>query len=95
MAALTNVPFSLFFKSALLLIEAQHVIWLRMIRLSAGGRGAERELTRMYVEKLHASVDTAVMASTALALGKPVAAVAESAISGYRKRVRKNRRRLA
>jgi len=89
------LPLSLALKSALLFAEAQQVIWLRMIRLAAGGAPAERELRRMLFEKLQASADLAMTFAAAMAVGKPMSTGADRAVRSLRARVKKNRRRLA
>lgn len=88
-------PISLAFKAAMLFVEAQQVIALRMLRLAAGGPKAERELNRMILEKTDAAAKAATTAIAATATGRPPSVVADRTISDYRRRVRKNRRRLA
>ena len=70
----------------LLAAESQHVMWLRYMRLAAGGPTASVEAQRMLSEKL--------------ALAQPVAAgilmgdSPEKVVKRYRRAVRANRRRL-
>jgi ABC-type iron transport system FetAB permease component len=67
-------------------IEVQQVIWLRTMKLMAGGAMAEREAVRMVAEKIEAAQET----GRRLALG----ASPKRAVRHYRSRVRANRRRL-
>jgi hypothetical protein len=67
--------------------EAQQVIWLRTMKIAMGGKAGQREAVRMVSEKLVA----AQHAGANLAMGKSV----NSVVSGYRKKVRANRRRLS
>ena len=67
-------------------IEAQQVIWLRAMKIAAGGKAGDREARQMISEKLTAAAE----AGLSLAAGKGV----DSVISGYRRQVRANRRRL-
>lgn len=73
---------SLWFQS----LEVQQVIWLRTLKLAAGGAAAEREALEMVAEKVAAAQHTAFR----LALG----ASPHEAVAHYRHRVRANRRRL-
>jgi hypothetical protein len=70
----------------LLTVESQHVIWLRILKLAAGGASASAEAHRMVTEK----VTAAAQIGTGLALGGSPAKV----IGRYRRKVRANRRRL-
>ncbi|MGO4839583.1 hypothetical protein AB4144_45790 [Rhizobiaceae sp. 2RAB30] len=67
--------------------EAQQVIWLRTLRLAAGGKLGKREARRMAVEKVVAGAQAAESVATG--------AKAESVVRGYRKKVRANWRRLS
>ena len=67
-------------------IEAQQVICLRMLKLMIGGPTAQREAARMVAEKLDAATESGVK----FALG----ATPRKVMSGYRRKVRANRRRL-
>jgi hypothetical protein len=71
----------------MLAAESQRVIWLRMMKLSAGGPPAARETEKMVSEKVMAA---AVAGGRAMTGGTPTAIV-----KGYRKKVRANRRRLS
>lgn len=79
--------FKLWLDTFLLGLEAQQVIWLRTMKLAAGGKAAEHEARRMVTEKVAAAAD----AGLKIAAG----AGAKRVISGYRGKVRANRRRLS
>jgi len=79
--------FGFWLNMTMLGIEAQQVLFLRAMRLSMGGRAAEKEASRMMSEKLIAAGQAAV----ALSRG----ASANSVVSSYRRKVRANARRLA
>ena len=72
---------------ALLGMEAQRVIGLRLMRIAAGGRGARFESGRMITEKIAAAQEAA---ATLMAGGSP-----EKVVRRYRTHVRKNRTRLS
>ncbi len=72
---------------ALLSIEAQQVIGMRLMRIAAGGRGARFENERMVTEKIAAAQDAAMSLMTG---GSP-----EKVVRRYRTHVRKNRTRLS
>jgi hypothetical protein len=74
------------FESALLGIEAQRVIFLRMLAMAAGGSRAHTEAQRMISEKWFALIKSGSM----LSMGRsPI-----SLIRHYRSSVRANERRL-
>lgn len=75
------------FDAALLGVEAQRVIGLRLMKLSAGGPAAQAEALRMVSEKTAALAE----AGTTLARGGSAGTV----IRRYRSYVRSNRRRLS
>ncbi|HEY1612606.1 MAG TPA: hypothetical protein VGF97_02795 [Rhizomicrobium sp.] len=68
-------------------LEAQRVIWLRMIKLASGGSAAQIEAERMVSEKIVAAID----ANRRLAAGQSPTAI----IRKYRRQVRANARRLS
>jgi hypothetical protein len=68
-------------------IEAQQVVWLRAMKIAAGGKAGEREQRLMVSEKLAAAGE----AGLDLATGKSVGSV----VKGYRRKVKANRRRLS
>ena len=71
---------------AMLAAESQEVIWLRLMRLGAGGSNAADEAILMVSEKLVA----ASYATERLMRGD----APESVVSDYRQKVRANARRL-
>jgi hypothetical protein len=71
----------------MLAAESQQVIWLRTMRLAAGGAKAKSEARRMVHEKVLA----AGREGGRMALG----ASADSVVKRYRKKVRANARRLS
>lgn len=75
------------FDMAMLGFEAQQVFWLRTMKLAKGGKRGEREARRMMTEKITAAAE----AGQSLALG----ASPRSVVSGYRRKVRANARRLS
>lgn len=78
--------FQTWMQMVLLAAESQQVIGLRMMRLSRGGRIADREARRMVEEKIAASL----AASAKLMIGGS----SDSVIADYRKLVRANNKRL-
>lgn len=79
--------FQLTVQASLLTLEAQQVTGLRMIKLSAGGGAASREARKMVDEKILAFGEAGLKAARGAA---PL-----TLISGYRRKVRANRRRLS
>ena len=75
--------------------EAQNVIFLRMMRLSAGGARGQSEARRMVSEKIAAGVEAQAAAVSGIIAGRKEAVVAGQVIRGLQKRVRANRRRLS
>jgi hypothetical protein len=71
----------------MLAAESQQVMWLRAMRLAAGGAKAQNEASRMVSEK----VWIAGQESGRLFLG----ASSESVVRRYRRRVKANARRLS
>jgi len=71
----------------MLAAEAQQVVWLRCMRLAAGGSTASMEAQRMVSEKLVLAGPAAV----GILMGDPPAKV----VQRYRRAVRANRRRLS
>jgi hypothetical protein len=90
-----NAWFALSSQAALLALEAQHVIALRLMRLVAGGALAESEAGRMITEKVEAFGEAQAAAAVASMKGRDSDRVAKKALGVYRKRVRRNRRRLS
>ncbi|WP_336812414.1 hypothetical protein [Bosea sp. MMO-172] len=77
----------LLFEMSMLAFEAQQAIWLRSMKLAAGGTAADREARLMVSEKVSAGQSAIYKAATGSA---PV-----SIVRGYRRKVRANVRRLA
>jgi hypothetical protein len=71
---------------ALLAVESQHVMALRLLRLSTGGARANSEAQRMVTEKATAAVEAAATMMTGGDL--------DTVVKDYRRRVRRNARRL-
>lgn len=73
--------------ATMLTLEAQQVIGMRMMKLSAGGAAAQVEAERMVSEKVAAAGEAMML----LASGGSSAGV----LAGYRRKVRANARRLS
>jgi len=71
----------------MLAAESQQVIWLRLLRLAAGGQTASTEAQRMISEKVALA---GPVAANILMGGSP-----DRAVKRYRVAVRANRRRLS
>jgi hypothetical protein len=74
--------------------EAQGVIALRMMRLAAPGARSQSEARRMVTEKVAALAEAQTAAAAAAVRGGGSAQAAKKVLGVYRKRVRRNRRRL-
>ena len=72
---------------AILAVEANHVVGVRMMKLMRGGRGARREAKLMISEK----IDAAAKAGASLMAG----ASGDEIVRQYRKRVAANAKRLS
>jgi hypothetical protein len=81
-------------QAALMGLEAQQVIALRLMRLAAGGALAESEASRMITEKVEAFSEAQAATAIATMKGHNSNQVAKKALGVYRKRIRRNRRRL-
>ncbi len=68
-------------------LESQAVIWMRLMMFAAGGPKAQAEANLMVSEKIAAGMD----AATRLAWGASPASI----VTGYRRKVRANVRRLS
>jgi hypothetical protein len=75
-------------------LEAASVIALRSLTLAGGGARAQAEAVRMVAEKAEAATALAMRAALG-DLGTTPAAAASKTMRHYRRRVRRNRRRLA
>ena len=84
---MSNPWLKLMSESVGLALEAQHVIFLRTLKIAAGGTAAQAEIGRMVTEKVAAAVE----AGTSLAMGGSQRKV----LRRYRTRVRANGRRLS
>lgn len=82
-------------QAARLAWEAQNVIALRFMRLGLGGTRAQSEAKRMMSEKVEALAEAQASAAAAALLGQSSHRIAKKVVSVYRKRVARNRRRLA
>lgn len=89
-----NAWFALSSQAALLGLETQCVIALRLIRLASGGAIAESEARRMMTEKVEALGEAQTAAAITSIKGRNSHQVAKKALGVYKKRVRANRRRL-
>jgi len=74
--------------------EAQSVMALRFMRLAAGGARAQSEARRMVTEKVMALGESQSAATVAAIKGDKGPRVAKKVLRVYKRRVRKNRRRL-
>lgn len=81
-----NRLISLGFETALLAVESQQVIALRLLHLSAGGPSAVQESQRMVMEKAVAVVESG---ARMLAGQDP-----DRIVKAYRRKVQANHRRL-
>jgi hypothetical protein len=86
--------YTLLSRMALLALESQQVMALRMVRLASGGALASREWQRMLMEKSLAAQQIGLASAVSLAAGKSNSAIAGNAVRSFRTRVNKNRRRL-
>jgi hypothetical protein len=82
-------------QGARLLWDAQNVIALRLMKLGLGGAKAQSEAQRMVSEKFATFMEAQVGVASALMMGHSGDRVAKKVLGVYRKRVRRNRRRLA
>jgi len=79
--------FKVWLEMSMLAFEAQQAIWLRSMKIAAGGRSADREARLMVTEKVSAAQNAVLQAAT----GTAPASIAR----GYRRKVRANVRRLS
>jgi hypothetical protein len=77
-----------------LVFDAQHVVVMRMLRISAGGSAAHSECRRMVAEKVTAGAAAHAAAVTALLSGKGAEAAAMQALVPIQRTVLANRQRL-
>jgi hypothetical protein len=76
-------------------LDAQQVIAMRLVRLSAGGAAAEAECGRMVSEKVSAAIDAQAASAAALVAGKGLGAAATAALAPVMQAVQANHRRLS
>lgn len=81
-------------QAALLGLEAQRVMALRLMRLAAGGARGQAEAGRMMTEKLAALVEAQAAAVAGAIEGNNSHRTARKVLGVYKKRVSGNRRRL-
>ena len=77
----------MYYNLGMLAAEAQRALWLRFLRMAAGGPGAAKEAKMMVPEKMAA----ATQAAAHLVSGASTASV----VKDYRRKVRSNIRRLS
>ena len=82
-----------FTASAMLMIEAQQVIALRLAKIALGGPAAQGEARRMTTEKADAAAKAAGLMATAAMRGRPDTG-ADKVVRMLRRRVRANKKRL-
>jgi|SRR5262245_39586520 len=87
-------PWPAYFQLAQAAFDANTVITARLMRLASGGALAQREARRMVVEKGLTLAEAQFAAATRLMAGAGIAGATRSASDVYRRKVRKNRRRL-
>ncbi len=90
-----NPWFGLSVQGGRLLWDAQTVIALRLLRLGLGGPKAHSEAQRMVSEKFAALMEAQIGVATAAMMGHSGDRITKKVLGVYRKRVRRNRRRLA
>jgi hypothetical protein len=83
------------FAASRMSMEASMVIGLRLAKLAQGGPAGMVEAQKMVAEKAAAAVEAQLAAAMALATGGTQHAAATKALTGYRRRVRANRKRLS
>ncbi len=82
-----------FMDAAMLAMEAQQVIGLRMMKLALGGAAAEAEVRQMIEEKMTATATATTLMTAAALQGRPDQG-ADDVVQMLRKKVRANRKRL-
>ncbi len=83
-----------FFDAAMLAMEAQQVIALRMMAVAWGGEAAQGEARQMVEEKVAAAATATTMMATATMQGRPDRG-AQDVVRMLRRTVRANRKRLS
>jgi len=82
-------------QAAVIGFEAQSVMALRFMRFATGGARAQSEARRMVTEKVMALGEAQSAATVAAIKGDRGHRVATKVLRVYKRRVRKNRRRLS
>jgi hypothetical protein len=91
-----NTWFSLSLQAARLTWEAQTVVALRLMRIAGeSALGRRSETHRMVTEKIAAFTEAQAAAATAAVRGGGSRRVAKKVLGVYKKRVRRNKKRLA
>jgi hypothetical protein len=91
-----NTWFSLSLQGARLAWEAQSVVALRLLRIAGeSAHGRRSETHRMVTEKIAALTEAQTAAAIAAVRGGGSHRVAKKVLGVYKKRVRRNRKRLA
>jgi len=90
-----HAPWKLWTDAWQLGLDAQRVIAMRLVRISAGGARADAECRRMVAEKIAAATAAQRAAAAALAAGKGIETVATVALAPVKRAVRANHRRLS
>jgi len=91
-----NSWFSLSLQAARLTWEAQNVVALRLMRIAGeSALGRRSETHRMVNEKIAAFTEAQAAAATAAVRGGGGHRVAKKVLGVYKKRVRRNKKRLA
>jgi hypothetical protein len=87
-------PWSAYLQLAQAAWDTNIVVAMRLMRLASGGALAQREAQRMIVEKGFTFAEAQFAAATRMMAGAGIAGATRSATDVYRRKVRKNRRRL-
>ena len=87
-------PWPAYFQLAQAAWDANVVITARLMRLASGGALAQREAQRMIVEEGFTFAEAQFAAATRMMAGAGIIGATKSASNVYRRKVRKNRRRL-
>jgi hypothetical protein len=90
-----NPWFALSSQAALLGLEAQRVMALRLMRLAAGGARGQAEAQRMITEKVAALVEAQAGAVVGAIEGRGAQRIGKKAVGVYKRRVKANGRRLS
>jgi transposase len=96
LARIWNPWFSLSLQGARLAWEAQSVVALRLMRIaSESAQGRRSEAHRMVTEKMAALTEAQTAAAIAAVRGGSGHRVAKKVLGVYKKRVRRNKKRLS